>query len=333
MPVLLLVLLGLVGGIALIALLAILNSLYIVRQSESIVIERLGKYKKILGPGLHLIVPLIDSPRYAYWSYFYDGPRGLRTRTIRAMYRIDLRETVYDFPKQNVITKDNVMIEIDALIYFQIIDPRAAMYEFDDLPSGIEKLTQTTLRNIVGSMDLDATLVSRDSVNQKLRIILDEASHKWGVKVNRVELQEVNPPADIRVAMEKQMRAERDRRAIILEAEGLKQSAILTSEGERESLVLRAKGAAESRVINATAEAEARLRVATAEAESLERVAKALTTTGDPAQYMIAMAYIKTFSEMVSGKDNKMVVVPYEASSMMGSLGGIKQLFKYVDQK
>ena len=167
-----------------------------------------------------------------------------------------MRESVYDFPKQNVITKDNVTMEISALLYYQITDPKAAMYEVSNLPEAIEKLTQTTLRNVIGAMDLDQTLVSRDYINEKLRLILDEASDKWGVKVNRVELQEVNPPADIRHAMEKQMRAERDRRALILEAEGFKAAAILKAEGVLESDVLQAKGHAQARII--TAESEAR---------------------------------------------------------------------------
>src|SRR5205814_6150685 len=171
----------------------------------------------------------------------------------QVMDRIDLRESVYDFPKQNVITKDNVTMEINALLYYQITDPKAAIYEINNMPEAIEKYTQTRLRDIIGSMDLDETLVSRNTINTRLTEILDEATDKWGVKVNRVELQEVNPPADIRHAMEKQMRAERDRRAIILEAEGAKQAAILQAEGD-----------ANSRIIKADGEAQARLRIAEA---------------------------------------------------------------------
>ena len=245
--------------------------------------------------------------------------------------RIDMRESVYDFPKQNVITRDNVTMEISALLYYQITDPKAAIYEVSNLPEAIEKLTQTTLRNVIGAMDLDQTLVSRDYVNEKLRLILDEASDKWGVKVNRVELQEVNPPADIRHAMEKQMRAERDRRALILEAEGFKAAAILKAEGVQESDVLQAKGEAQARIINAEAEANARLKIAQAEAEAIDMVQKAIPN-GDPMPYLLGMQYIKTLPEMMKGKNDKMILVPYEASSLVGSLASIKKIFENIKE-
>ena len=310
-------------------LLLMFKSLYLVQQAETVVVERLGRYHRTLQPGMHVIVPFVDVPRMVNWTYFVKEEHILRRYT-RSMYRIDLRESVYDFPKQNVITKDNVTMEINALLYYQIIDPKAAVYEFNDLPEGIEKLTQTTLRNVVGSMDLDETLVSRDAINTRLRLILDEASHHWGVKVNRVELQEVNPPIDIRHAMEKQMRAERDRRAVILEAEGLKRAAILTAEGAQESAVLKANGEAQARVINAQAEAGACLKLAEAEAASLNMVAKALPEGCDAAQYLIAMQYIKMLPKMVEGKHDKLVVLPYEATAVMGSLSGIKEIFNNI---
>lgn len=314
------------------AIFLLIKMFYLVQQSETIVIERLGKYHKTLQPGLHCIIPFIDCPRLILWTFFSEGKQGERIRYTHSSYRIDLRESVYDFPKQNVITRDNVMIEISALLYFQIIDPRAAVYEFDDLPAGIEKLTQTTLRNVIGSMDLDETLVSRDAVNQRLRIILDESSHKWGVKVNRVELQEVTPPADIRIAMEKQMRAERDRRAVILEAEGLKRAAILTAEGEQESAVLRSRGAAEAQVISANAESESRLRIAEGEAKAIELITQSLPKCSDPSAFIVANAYIKTLPSLVSGSNNKLIVLPYEAASLMGSLSGIKKLFTEIEK-
>lgn len=233
---------------------------------------------------------------------------------------------MYDFPKQNVITKDNVTMEINALLYYQITDVKAAVYEISNLPEAIEKLTQTTLRNVIGSMDLDESLVSRDEINTKLTIILDEATDKWGVKVNRVELQEVNPPADIRHAMEKQMRAERDRRAIILESEGKKRAAILEAEGERESRVLGARGRADAKVLQAEGDANARLKMAVAEAETLEMIKKAMPES-DPSHYLIALNYIKALPEMMKGKNDKMIVVPYEASSLVGSLASIKEMF------
>jgi regulator of protease activity HflC (stomatin/prohibitin superfamily) len=234
---------------------------------------------------------------------------------------------VYDFPKQNVITKDNVTMEINALLYYQITDPKAAVYEVANLSEAIEKLTQTTLRNVIGAMDLDASLVSRDLINEKLRLILDEATDKWGVKINRVELQEVNPPHDIRIAMEKQMRAERDRRAIILEFEGKKRAAILDAEGEREADILRAEGQSQSNIITAQGEAEARLKIAQSEATAIAMI-QASVPNGDPLPYMVAMHYIKALPEMTKGKDNKMIVVPYEATSLVGSLATVKKIFE-----
>lgn len=319
---------SLLGAVALLVMAIVLKSVYLVKQSTVIVIERLGKFKHVLHPGLHMIIPFIDNPRYVQWSYLGEDSYGRRIRLMRSTYSIDLRESVYDFPKQNVITKDNVTMEINALLYYQITDAKAAIYEIDNLAEGIEKLTQTTLRNVIGSMDLDETLVSRDDINTRLRIILDEATDKWGVKVNRVELQEVNPPADIRHAMEKQMRAERDRRAVILEAEGSKKSAILKAEGARESAVLKAQGEAESRIIAAESKADARLKIAQAEALALEQIAKTLPKGSDPAQYLIAMQYMKTLPKMTDAAD-KLVVLPYEASNLMGSLSGIKEIFNH----
>lgn len=317
-------------GVAILLFIFVVKSVYLVRQSQAIIIERLGRFNRILSPGIHFVVPFIDVPREVRWTYLMADHMGRLIRYMRSTYRIDLRESVYDFPKQNVITKDNVTMEINALLYYQITDPKASVYEFNNLSEGIEKLTQTTLRNIIGSMDLDETLVSRDDINTKLRIILDEATDKWGVKVNRVELQEVNPPEDIRNAMEKQMRAERDRRAVILEAEGLKTSAILTAEGAREAAVLKAKGTAEARVINAKAEAEARLQIAQAESEALAKIAKSLPKDSDPANYLIALQYMRTLPKMVEGKNDKLIVLPYEATGIMGSLSCIKEMFKKI---
>jgi regulator of protease activity HflC (stomatin/prohibitin superfamily) len=200
------------------------------------------------------------------------------------------------------------------------------VYEVYNLSEAIEKLTQTTLRNVVGSMDLDETLVSRDTINTRLRIILDEATDKWGVKVNRVELQEVNPPADIRHAMEKQMRAERERREMILRSEGQKSSAILEAEGSWESQVLRARGEAEARVLRATGEAEARLKMAEAESQAI-LLLKKVSPDHDPMPYLLALQYVQALPKMTEGKDNKMIIVPYEASSLVSSLATIKKMF------
>jgi regulator of protease activity HflC (stomatin/prohibitin superfamily) len=307
------------------------KGIVLVRQAEAMIIERFGRFHTILNPGIHIIIPFMDVPRSFSWTYVQETEGKRYYRYTQTSNRIDLRETVYDFPRQSVITKDNVTMEINALIYYQIIDPRAAIYEVYNLSEAIEKLTQTTLRNVVGSMELDETLVSRDFINEKLRIILDEATDKWGVKINRVELQEVNPPADIRHAMEKQMRAERERREMILRSEGQKSSAILEAEGDRESQVLRAKGDAESRVLRATGEAEARLKMAEAESQAL-RLIQESSPHSDPMPYLLALQYVQALPKMTEGKDNKMIIVPYEASSLVGSLASIKKMFTEIDK-
>jgi regulator of protease activity HflC (stomatin/prohibitin superfamily) len=303
---------------ALIAVLAIafaLRGIKIVQQSETVIVERLGKYHSTLTSGLNIIIPFLDRPRQIIWRYSTEGAMGNTIVKYVKENRIDLRETVYDFPKQNVITKDNIVTEINALIYFQVMDPVRAVYEIANLPQAIEKLTQTSLRNVIGEMDLDDTLSSRDTINSKLQEILDDATNKWGVKVNRVELQDINPPMDIREAMEKQMRAERDKRATILEAEGNKQSQVLEAEGERQADSTRAEG-----------EAQARIAVAQAEAEAIKVVTEAVQNTGDPVNYLVAMKYLETLKEMTSGQDNKVVYIPYEATGVLSSVGGIKDL-------
>ena len=220
----------------------IAKGILIVQQQEVMIIERLGKYEKTLESGLNFIIPILEAPRGMAKRVTQRGLDGTVYSYSKEVSRIDLRETVFDFPRQNVITKDNVTITINALLYYQIVDAKKAVYAIANLPDAIEKLTQTTLRNLVGQLDLDETLVSRDKINQELRAILDEATNKWGVKVNRVELQDIIPPADIQSSMEKQMKAERDRRAAILEAEGLKKSAILKAEGQKEAAINQAEG-------------------------------------------------------------------------------------------
>ena len=313
------------GIILFLSVVILLKSVYLVPQAEAVVIERLGKYDRTLTAGIHIVVPFIERPHTVVWSYLIAGSDRRYHRVVRTLYRIDLRERVYDFPKQNVITKDNVMMEVNALLYYHITDPKSAVYEVTNVPEAIEKLTQTTLRNVIGSLDLDESLVSRDAINEKLRIILDEATDKWGVKVTRVELQEVNPPHDIRIAMEKQMRAERDRRAVILESEGLKQAAILNAEGEQESNILRAHGLAQSQVIEAKGEAESRLRIVEAEAKAIDLVKNAAPGQ-DPLSYLATIQYIKALPEMMEGKDNKMIVVPYEAAGLTGSIASLKKI-------
>ncbi len=303
--------------LAIMVVILISKGIVIVKQAEVMIIERLGRYNRILDSGLHIIWPVFDKARTINWRYVKTGPQGNRYSQIRIQNRIDLRETVYDFPRQNVITSDNVSIEIDALLYFQVTDPQKAVYEIYNLPNAIEKITQTTLRNVIGELELDKTLTSRDTINSKLRIILDEATDKWGVKVNRVELQDITPPEEVKVAMEKQMRAERDRRAKILTAEGEKKSQILVAQGEREAEIARAEG-----------EAKAKYLVAEAEAKAIKKVAEAVEKTGtDPSQYLLAVKYIKAFNEIVQ-KNDKTVVVPYESSAILGSIKSMEKIFK-----
>jgi regulator of protease activity HflC (stomatin/prohibitin superfamily) len=293
------------------------------------VIERLGTYHRTLNSGINIIWPIIDMPRKIEWKYLRANLAGQSAVVQRSIDRIDLRETVYDFPRQNVITKDNVVIEINALLYFQITDPKRAVYEIVNLPDAIEKLTQTTLRNVIGELDLDETLASRDHINQKLKAVLDEATDKWGVKVNRVELQDIIPPKDIKEAMEKQMRAERDRRALILEAEGEKRSRILEAEGYRDAQINQAEGDKRARILRAEGEAEGKIRVAEAESRAIELITETIAkSNGNPSNYLVAIKYIETLKEMVSGKDNKVVYLPVETAGVLGSIGGIKDMFE-----
>ena len=314
----------LLGILAFIVIALVSAGVKVVPQSETRVIERLGRFHAVLPPGLNIIWPFIDKPKMVYTRSMVGNYARIVSTSV-----IDLREQVYDFPSQQVITKDNVTTEINALIYFQIVDPKKSVYEIENLPNAIEKLTQTSLRNVIGELELDETLTSRDTINSKLQAILDEATNKWGVKVNRVELQDITPPESVRVAMEKQMQAERNRRAEILNAEGEKKSLILRSEGEKQSQINQAEAVKQAEVLKAEGESRAKVLVAEAEAEAIRRVTEAIKESQtDPATYMLAMKYIETLKEMTSGQDNKTVYVPYEASGVLGSIGSIKELFK-----
>lgn len=320
------------GIIILLAIVVISAGVKVVPQSETRVVERLGRFHSVLSPGLNLIIPFVDKPKTIYTRKVEESGSHHYIRTV-ATTVIDLREQVYDFPSQQVITRDNVTTEINALLYFQITDPKKAVYEIDNLPNAIEKLTQTSLRNVIGELELDETLTSRDTINTKLQAILDDATNKWGVKVNRVELQDITPPESVRVAMEKQMQAERNRRAEILNAEGEKQSLILRSEGEKAKRINEAEAHKQSEILRAEGEAQAIILNAQAEADAIRRVAESVATGHtDPAAYMLAMKYIETLREMTSGKDNKTVFIPYEASSVISSLGSIGSLFESARQ-
>lgn len=295
------------------------KSLVIISQSETKIIERLGKYYATLKPGINLIIPFIDKAKNIV---ALQHGRYVYTPTI------DLREQVYDFDKQNVITKDNVQTQINALLYFQIVDPFKAVYEINNLPNAIEKLTQTTLRNIIGELELDQTLTSRDTINTKLRAVLDDATNKWGIKVNRVELQDITPPESVLQAMEKQMQAERNKRATILTSEGQKAAAILKSEGEKTAIINKAEADKQMAILNAEGEAEARIRKAEAEAIAIQKVSDAVGKSTNPANYLLAQKYIAMMQELATGDQAKTVYLPYEATNVMGSLAGIKELFK-----
>lgn len=315
------------GVIVLMAIIIVSNAVKVVLQSETRVIERLGRFHSVLPAGLNVIWPFIDKPKVVYARRIeHVGNRSYVRVTTTSV--IDLREQVYDFPSQQVITKDNVTTEINALLYFQIVDPKKSVYEIDNLPNAIEKLTQTSLRNVIGEMELDETLTSRDTINAKLQTILDEATNKWGVKVNRVELQDITPPESVREAMEKQMQAERNRRAEILNAEGEKKSLILRSEGEKQSKINQAEAAKQSEILRAEGEARAKILEAEAEAEAIRRVSEAVAASNtNPASYMLATKYIETLREMVEGKDAKTVYIPYEATGVLSSIGSIKEIF------
>ena len=306
-------------AIALLVIIFAKKALVIIPQSETKIIERLGRYRATLKPGINIIIPFIDNAKNIV---------ALRNGRYVYTNNIDLREQVYDFPKQNVITKDNIQMEINALLYFQIMDPFKAAYEINNLPNAIEKLTQTTLRNIIGELELDETLTSRDTINTKLRVVLDDATDKWGVKVNRVELQDITPPATVLNAMEKQMQAERNKRAQILTSEGEKAADILASEGEKTAMINRAEANKQQAILVAEGEAQARIRKAEAEAKAIELISEAVGKSTNPANYLLAQKYIQMMQELAQGDKAKTVYLPYEATNLMGSIGGIKELFK-----
>ena len=301
------------------AIVIVAKSITIIPQSSTKIIERLGRYHATLNPGINIIMPFIDKARTII---------VMRNKRYYYSTEIDLREQVYDFDKQNVITKDNVQTEINALLYFQIIDPFKAVYEINNLPNSIEKLTQTTLRNIIGEMELDETLTSRDTINTKLRAVLDDATNKWGIKVNRVELQDINPPLSVLQAMEKQMQAERNKRAEILNSEGEKQSAILKSEGEKMATINRAEAEKQREILNAEGVAAAKVKQAEAEAKAVQLITEAVGQSTNPANYLLAQKYIQMLQNVASGNKTKTVYLPIEATNMLGSIGGIKELFK-----
>ena len=312
------------GIIALLALLIATKSFKIVGQAEVLVIERLGKFNRLARSGFNVLIPFIERPRPIDVRYFEADVNGVKKITSGSTSRIDLREQVLNFPSQPVITKDNVTIDIDAVLYYRIADPQKATYSIQNLPYALETLTRTTLRNIVGDMELDQTLASRDLINKKMREVIEEASIGWGVDVTRVELQAIEPPRDIQQSMELVMRAERERRAAVTNAEASKRAAILESEGLREAQVRKAEGEKEAAVLRAQGLAEARLAMANAEAEAIQRIANSLPD-GQAAMYLLGLKYLEALPHVAQGKGTT-IFLPAEATGVLGALGGMREL-------
>lgn len=285
-------------GLVIVVVLLLSMTLKIIRQQHVGIVERLGKYRRKLDPGPHLVIPIFD----------------------KIVHDLDVREEVVPFPPQGVITEDNLMVSIDSVIYFQIVDPVRAAYEAQDYRGAIEQLTMTTLRNIIGGMDLETALTSRDEINHKLRMVLDEATGKWGIKVNRVELRAIDPPPTIRDAMEKGARAERDKRATILLAEGQRQSQILSAGGDRESAILRAQGEREAAVLAAQADRQAQMLRSEGEAQAITTVFNAIHA-GQPDQALLAYQYMQMLPSLAQGDSNKMWIIPSELNDALKGLG------------
>lgn len=311
---------------AILAAYLLVKSVKIIGQAEVIVVERLGRFHRVARSGLNILIPFIERPRTLDVRFFESDVGGLKKITSRSTERIDLREQVLNFPSQPVITKDNVTIDIDAVLYYRVADPQKATYAVQNLPYALETLTRTTLRNIVGEMELDSTLGSRDEINRRMREVIEEASLGWGVDVTRVELQAIEPPKDIQQSMELQMRAERERRASVTNAEATKRAAILEAEGVRESQVLRAQGERDAAVLRAQGLAEARLAMAEAEAEAIRRIAASLPE-GEASMYLLSQKYLDALPQLAQGKGST-IFLPSEASGVMGALGGLRALLQ-----
>lgn len=287
-----------------IILIIAVKSIKVVRQSEVYIIERLGKFHKVADAGLTIIIPFVD-----------------RVRSV-----VSLKQQTMDVPPQGVITKDNVTITIDTVVFYKVTDPAKAVYEIQSLKKGIEYLAITTIRDIVGKMDLDSTFSSRDMINEELRAILDEATDQWGCKIDRVEIKDITPPADIRDAMEKQMNAERNKRAQILQAEGERQSAITLAEGKKEAAILEAEADREARIRRAAGEADAIKKVAEAKAEEIHMVYDAMKKAA-PDEILVQLKSLEALQEVAKGDANK-VFIPFEATSALSSLGAAAEMFK-----
>ncbi len=320
----------LLGGVGLIFLLFLgialitvaWKTIKIVPQSSVLLIERLGKFHRVAASGLNIIVPFFESPRAVYWTNTRPGTTF-----------IDSREQYIDLPSQSVISRDNVMMGVDSVVYWQITDPIKATYEVNDLVGSIVQLTFTGMRSVIGKLDLDHTLSSRDQINNELRMILDEATNKWGVKVTRVDIKNITPPEDVRITMEKQMTAERNRRALILTAEGDKQAAITRAEGEKQAAITRSEGEKESAILQADGAAQARLKSAAADAQAISQIAQAVGSAEQTTQYLITSRYIESLRDMTRTQNAKVIFMPMETSTLLSSIGAIKEVLAETGEK
>ena len=320
----------LIGGLGLVFLLFLgiallvvaLKTVKIVPQSTVLLIERLGRFNRVAQSGLNIIVPFFEAPRGVYWTNVRPGTT-----------QIDLREQFIDLPPQSVISRDNVMVNVDSVVYWQVTDPIKATYEVNDLVGSIVQLTFTGMRSVIGKLDLDHTLSSRDQINNELRVILDEATDKWGVKVTRVDIKNITPPEDVRITMEKQMTAERNRRALVLQAEGDKQAAIARAEGEKQAAITRAEGEKSSAILQAEGAAQARLTAASAEAQAINQISQIIGSSADTAQYLITARYIESLRDMARTQNSKVIFMPVETSSMLSSIGAFKEVFAETGEK
>jgi regulator of protease activity HflC (stomatin/prohibitin superfamily) len=287
-------------GVGLLVLIALARTVRIVPQASTGIVERLGRYQRTLDPGLHFLMPFIDHLRPL----------------------VDMREQVVAFPPQPVITQDNVTISIDTVFYFTVTDAFRATYEVASLLLAVEQLTVTTLRNVIGSLSLEDVLTSRDKINADLRIVLDEATERWGIRVNRIELKSIDPPASIQEAMEKQMRAERERRAVIINAEGVKQAQITTAEGEKQAAILTAEGAKQAAILTAEGAKEAAILHAQGEAEATRQVFQAIHD-GDPTPDLLSYQYIQNLPRVADGRSTKLMLIPSDAVSTLGAVAAL----------
>ena len=292
------------GVILFIILVVVLSSIKIVNTGYLYVVERFGQFYKVLEPGWHIIIPFVDYVRK----------------------KVSTKQQILDVPPQSVITKDNVKISVDNVIFYKLLNARDAVYNIEDFRSGIVYSSTTNMRNIIGNMTLDEVLSGRDKINQDLLSIIDEVTDAYGIKILSVEIKNIVPPAEIQQAMEKQMKAERDRRAAILEAEGLKKSAILEAEGEKEAAINKAEGERQAAVLRATGDADARILQAEAEKKAIQLIIEAIEGHGQPDKYLIAVRYLETLKDMVSGENNKVIYMPYQATGVLSSIDGIKEM-------